>query len=70
MSAVATRVLGLLVGSTDTTIPDDFHNLYPEDVPDNIKDLASSGLGLGPFVIAAVILLVIGVVMMGNRRRV
>ena len=69
MFVVTTQVLTQLVGSTDTTIPDDFHILYPEDVPDNIKNLASSGLGLGPFVVSAVILLVVGMVMIGNRRR-
>ncbi len=63
------RILQLLVDTTEDTIPDDFYHLYPEDVPDNVKNLATTGIGLGPLIIGAVLIIVIGGAMMGWRRQ-
>ena len=63
------RILYLLVDTTEDTIPDDFYHLYPEDVPDNVKNLATTGIGLGPLIIGAVLIVVIGGAMLGRRRQ-
>lgn len=59
----------LLVYNTDTTVEDDFLNLYPEDVPDSMGGLAATGFAFGPFVFAALLFVSVGVAMVGVRRR-
>ena len=67
--SVFLRIVQLLVAATEDTIPDDFYHLYPEDVPDNVKDLATTGIGFGPLIIGAVLIVVIGGAMIGRRRQ-
>ena len=69
MGSLIMFIDSVVVASTSTTIPDDFLNLYPDDVPDNIGDLAGTGFAPGPFVIGAVLLVIIGVAALTGRRR-
>lgn len=55
--------------TSDSSVPDDFLNLYPEDVPDNLGDLAGTGFAPTPLLIGAVLLIVIGLVTMSSRRK-
>lgn len=55
--------------ANSTTIPDDFLNLYPEEVPDNIGNLVSTGFAPGPFLIGAVLLVAIGIAALSGKRR-
>ena len=50
-------------------MPDDFLNLYPEDVPDNLGDLAGTGFAPTPLLIGAVLLIIIGLVATSGRRK-
>ena len=67
MGSLIMFIDSVVVASTSTTIPDDFLNLYPDDVPDNIGDLAGTGFAPGPFVIGAVLLVIIGVAALTGR---
>lgn len=69
MSISTTPLMLSIISSTGTTIPDDFLNLYPEDVPENVGNLAGTGFTPGPIFIAAVLLIAIGIASMGARRR-
>ena len=69
MIAHTSRLLQFVIETTETTIPDDFYIVFPEDVPDNVKDLASSGLEIGPLMMAALTLIVIGVAVITRRQR-
>lgn len=55
--------------TTDSTVPDDFLNLYPDDVPDNVGELVLTGFGPSPVIVGAVLLIVIGLVTMSSRRK-
>lgn len=59
----------LKVLTTDTTAPDDFLNLYPEDVPDNMGGLVETGFGFSPFLFSAILVASLGVAILGRRRR-
>ena len=54
--------------TSDSSVPDDFLNLYPDDVPDNLGELAGTGFAPTPLLIGAVLLIVIGLVAMTGRR--
>lgn len=69
MGSLIAHIGSVVAVSTSTTIPDDFLNLYPDDVPDNIGDLAGTGFAPGPFVIGALLLIAIGVAALTGRRR-
>ena len=69
MGLVVALINSVLVASTSTTIPDDFLNLYPDEVPDNIGDLGRTGFAPGPFVIGALLLVIIGIAALTGRRR-
>jgi len=55
--------------TSDSSVPDDFLNLYPEDVPDNLGDLAGTGFAPTPLLVGAVLLIIIGLVAMSGRRK-
>jgi hypothetical protein len=57
------------VSTTDTTVADDFLNLYPEDVPDNMGSLVDTGFGFRPFLFAAIVLAALGASLLGAKRR-
>ena len=57
------------VSTTDTTVADDFLNLYPEDVPDNLGSLVDTGFGFSPFLFAAIVLATLGASLLGIKRR-
>ena len=58
-----------LVIATGTTIPDDFHNPYPDEQTEGGSGLGNTGYFPGPFIIGAILLLVIGLTVIGSRRR-
>lgn len=71
-SAMNWLLLGInqmIDSTTNTTIPDDFLNLYPEDVPDNVGDLAGTGFAPGPLIVGAALLVVIGLASLASRHR-
>lgn len=57
------------LASTSTTIPDDFLNIYPDEVPEGVGNLAESGFGISPFVFGAVLFLVLGALLLKRVRR-
>lgn len=69
MNAPLRVLMHVMTAATDTTIPDDFLNLYPDDVPDNLGDLATAGVSLGPILIGSIVVVAIGAAMFGRGRR-
>ena len=67
MNTLANSVVQL--ASTSTTIPDDFLNIYPDEVPEGVGNLAESGFGISPFVLISVALLVLGASVIKRVRR-
>ena len=66
------KAINVLIGAistTDTSAPDDFLNLYPEDVPDNWEGLVETGFGFSPFLFAAVLIASLGAALLGVRHR-
>jgi LPXTG-motif cell wall-anchored protein len=66
------KAINVLIGSistTDTSVPDDFLNLYPDEVSNNLGELANTGASLSPFLIGAMLLIAVGIIAMGIRRR-
>lgn len=55
--------------TTDSSVPDDFLNLFPDDVPDNVGELVNTGFAPTPLILGAVLLIVIGLASMSTRRR-
>lgn len=69
MNQILFSINQMIDSTTNTTIPDDFLNLYPDDVPDNIGDLAGTGFTPGPLLVGAILLVVIGLASLTTRRR-
>jgi hypothetical protein len=69
MTHLFQSAMHVLAESTSTTIPDDFLNLYPDVVPDQVGNLGSTGIAVGPFVLGAVVFLILGAAIMGRRKR-
>jgi hypothetical protein len=67
MNTLANSLVQL--ASTSTTIPDDFLNIYPDEVPEGVGNLAESGFGISPFVLISVALLVLGASVIKRVRR-
>jgi len=65
MSNVIANVLSM----TDTSVANDFLNLYPEEVPQNMGNLPEAGFGASPFLAGAMVLIVVSVAAINVRRR-
>lgn len=63
------RLFDLKILTTESTVADDFLNLYPEDVPDSMEGLVETGFGFSPFLFAAVLVISLGLALLGVRRR-